>query len=132
MKIDVNMLTFATGNNADKSVEVSKKEFWNIYLDALGIKNGVTLSHKTKEFFVEILSSRTGENFFSGDNRKYIKEKLNLHNTQFTHFSGELIKCGYMVRQGRGEVVPSVSFQKVQKALDQGINISLLFPMRIK
>lgn len=132
MKVDVNMLTFATGRDAEKSVEVTKHEFWGIYLDALGIKNGVILSHKTKEFFVQILSEEKGKNFFSGDNRKYLKEKLNLHNTQFTHFSEELIKCRYMERKGRGKVLPTQSFYKVQQALDQGIDMNLLFPMRIK
>lgn len=131
--IHLNMLNFKTGDEALKSSTVlDKKSFWEIYLYALAIKNKVNLSERTKGFFIEILASPSGVNFFSGKEREDIAKKLDLHNTQFTHFSKELIGCGYMEKISRGVVMPKNSFVAIQKMLEKGkLHINLFFPITV-
>jgi len=129
-QISLNMLNYAVGVEASNPVAVTKEEFWNIYLELLAVKNNVHLAERTKGFFVEILCGEIGKNYFSGDNREAIAKKLDLHNTQFTHFSKELTGCGYMEKLGRGIVMPKESFMKMQKMLEtEDVIINFLFPI---
>lgn len=128
--ININMLTYATGKEASTPVYFDRENFWNVYLDALAIKNNIHLAERTKNFFVEVLKHPAGTNFFSGENREAIAKKLNLHNTQFTHFSKELVGCGYMEKVSRGVVLPKSSFVSIQTLIDKGnFSINLMLPI---
>lgn len=125
----MNILTAKTGTKAEAPVEITKEEFWEMYLLMLGLRRDIDiLTSKELRIMSIVLAGDPNKSYFNGTEAAKLKSRMRIKRSDLSKIKAQLVLKKYIEDTGvtRGDALVTRKLRNFQRYVHENFKKGIL------